>query len=42
LQGIVIVLAIVLFDVILIAVGKRLQKWNAWFGTPENSRKTDN
>ncbi len=40
-QGIFIVLAIVLFDVILIAVVKRLQKWNAWFGTPEKSRKTD-
>jgi hypothetical protein len=40
-QGIVIVLGIVLFDVILIAVAKRLQKWNAHSGTPENSRKTD-
>ncbi len=40
-QGIFIVLAIVLFDVILIAVVKHLQKWNAKVGTPENSRKTD-
>ncbi len=40
-EGIIIVLAIVAFDVILIVLGKRLKRLNALFGKPANEHKAD-